>query len=139
MNIILNCCAEKGWAGYSLEKSGRVIEKDSYKLPTDDSSKLKEFVFDAIIKGLKVARMHINHDDLLLIALQNAHMVEWLNGSRDYQGYEKYLDDISDIIETLDCRYLFAKKDMKKVKKMLSEYSKKEVLTSASSLLEEFE
>lgn len=139
MNVILNCCAEKGRAGYTLEVGGKVVEKNAYNLPTDGSSKLKEFVFDAIIKGLKVARTYINHEDLLLIAVPNAHMADWLNGSRDYKGYETYLDEISDIIETLDCRYLFAKKDMRKVKKMLSEYKKTETLTGVSSLLEEFE
>lgn len=121
MNIILSCYAVKGKGCFVLEKEGKVFHKEVFSIRKSDESTLKEYTFEAILKGLKYARTLVNHEDLLLIELHNTHLVKWLNGQTDYKGYEVYLDSIFSLIETLDCRYLFSKTDVKKAKKVLSE------------------
>lgn len=138
MNVILNCCGEKGSAGFTIEVGGKVVHKCAYKVDLGENAKLKEYVFHAVIRGLRVARSYVNHEDLLLIGVSNQHMAEWLNGSMEYKGYETYLDEISDIIETIDCRYLFTKVDMKRTKKILEGYKVDVALTGADSIMEEF-
>lgn len=136
MNIVLSCYANKGKAAFVLEKGGKVINKEVFLVAKDNKVHLKEFIFESIIRGLKNARNVVSHDDLLLIGVQNAHMVDWLNGQKEYKGYESYLDDISDIIETLDCRYLFSNTSVKKAKKALDEGVEEVKLEGAVALFE---
>ena len=119
MNIVLSCYANKEKAAFVLEKGGKVVCKEVFPVIGEGKVRLKEYIFEAIIKGLKYARKEVNHEDLLLIGVQNGHIAEWLNGQKEYKGYESYLDDISDIIETLDCRYLFGHTSVKKAKDAL--------------------
>lgn len=136
MNIVLSCYANKELASFVLEKGGRVVEKGVFSVSSENKVYLKEYIFEAIIKGLKYARNHVGHNDLLLIGVQNVHMVDWLNGQKEYKGYESYLDDISDIIETLDCRYIFSNSSTKKAKKLLEEGLKEVKLEGAVALFE---
>ena len=122
MNIKLSCTADKkmGRGAYIIYKGGKRVVSESFSIKgMGESSTLKEYVFVAVTKALLSVRNIVNHEDLLLIELPNNHMVEWLNGSKEYKGYNKYLDEISDIIDTIDCRYLFTKSDVNEVKKML--------------------
>lgn len=124
MNIVLSCTADKkiGKGAYLIRKGGKRVVSETFSIYGKDSeATLKEYVFDSLIRGLRNVRSQVEHNDLLLIELPNIHMVEWLNGTKEYKGYNKYLDEISDIIDTLDCRYLFSKGSVKDVKKMLSE------------------
>lgn len=116
MNIVLSCYANKELASFVLEKGGKVVNKEVFPVRKEDKVHLKEFIFEAIIRGLKYARNEVSHEDLLLIGVQNAHLADWLNGQKEYKGYETYLDEISDIIETLDCRYLFGHTSVRKAK-----------------------
>lgn len=136
MNIILSCYANKEKASFVLEKGGKVVAKEVFSVIKENKVHLKEYIFEAIIKGLRYARNEVSHEDLLLIGVQNGHMVEWLNGQKEYKGYESYLDEISNIIETLDCRYLFSNTNVKKAKKALEEGIEKPKLEGAVSLFE---
>ena len=136
MNIVLSCYANKGKAAFVLEKGGRVVNKEVFLVSKEGKAHLKEFIFESIIKGIKNARNVVSHDDLLLIGVQNAHMVDWLNGQKEYKGYESYLDDISDIIETLDCRYLFSNNATKKAKRALEDGVDEVKLEGAVALFE---
>lgn len=136
MNIVLSCCANKGKGSYVLEKEGKVISQEVFNIHKDKGTTLKEYIFESVIRGLRVARNEVQHEDLLLIGVQNAHIADWLNGSKEYKGYAKYLDDISAIIETLDCRYLFSLTGVKKAKILLKENPKQLELEGVSSVFE---
>lgn len=136
MNIVLSCYANREKAAFVLEKGGKVVCKEVFPIIDKNRLHLKEYIFEAIIKGLKYARNEVSHDDLLLIGVQNSHIAEWLNGQKEYKGYESYLDDISCIIETLDCRYLFSHKSVKKAKDALNKSETKIKLEGVSSVFE---
>ncbi len=131
MNIVLSCYANKELASFVLEKGGKVVNKEVFPVRKEDKVHLKEFIFEAIIRGLKYARNEVSHEDLLLIGVQNAHLADWLNGQKEYKGYETYLDEISDIIETLDCRYLFGHTSVRKAKDAVKDGVEKPKLEGA--------
>lgn len=136
MNIVLSCYANKGKASFVLEKGGKIINKEVFSLNKNGKKHLKEFIFESIIRGLKNARSVVSHENLLLIGVQNSHVADWLNGKKEYKGYESYLDDISDIIETLDCRYLFSYTSVAKARKLLETDVDKVKLENVSSVFE---
>lgn len=136
MNIILSCYSKKGKGSYVLEKNGVVVDSQVFPILKDSEASLKEYIFESILRGLKSARNVVEHEDLLLIGVQNGHLANWLNGSREYKGYDDYLDAISDIIESIDCRYLFSLTDVKKAKLKIKESPKQEKLEGALSLLD---
>lgn len=122
MNIVLSCSADrvKSRGAFILNKEGRRVEQESFSLKCrNGGNTLKEYVFETVIRGLRFTRDYVNHDDLLLIKLENAHVVDWLNGNKEYKGYNEYLDEVYRVIESLDCRYLFTKADVKDVKKIM--------------------
>lgn len=122
LNIRLVCTSNNKRGAFVIYKDGRVASKDSFSIPNKgNEAMLKEYVFESVIRGLRNVRGFVSHDDLLLIEVPNNHMAEWLNGSKEYKGYSKYLDEISDIIDTIDCRYMFAKSDVREAKKLLDE------------------
>lgn len=137
MNIVLSCYANKGLASCVLEKGGRVVSKEVFQVNKEEKVHLKEYIFESIIKGLKHARKVVEHEDLLLIGVQNVHVAEWLNGQKEYKGYESYLDRISDILETLDCRYLFSNTGAKKAKNILKEGVPEEKLERATDIFKD--
>lgn len=134
MNIILSCYANKEKGSIVIEKGGKIEYKEVFKINKKDST-LKEYIFESLIKGLRKVRTYVSHDDLLLVCLQNSHMCEWLNGSKDYKDYSEYLDTVYPILESIDCRYLFSHTDVKKAKLVAKEEIKKETLTGVSSLM----
>lgn len=137
MNVVLSCYAKKGKGSYILEKGGKVIDSDTFSIRKQDDVTLKEYIFEAIIRGLNATKHSVEHEDLLLINIQNNHMSNWLNGSREYKGYDKYLDTISDIIESLDCKYMFAPNGAKKAKDIIDKKVSKDVLEGAMALMQE--
>lgn len=122
MNIILSCGADrkKSRGAFIISKGGKREVEESFFIPYKSGDEtLKEYLFESLIRGLRRVRSEVQHEDLLLIELPNGHMVEWLNGSKEYKDYSKYLDEVVDIIDTIDCRYLFTKSNVKNVKKLL--------------------
>ena len=130
MNIVLSCAADRklGRGAYIIYKGGKKLVSDSFNINKSDDSTLKEYVFESLIRGLRSVRNTVKHEDLLLIKLPNIHMVEWLNGSKEYKGYNNYLDVISDLIDTIDCKYLFTKDTVKDAKKLCEEVIEVKVL-----------
>ena len=138
MNIRLSCIGDskKRRGAFVIYRGGKVECKDSFSIPfKGDESTLKEYTFEAIIRGLRNVRNFVNHEDMLLIEVPNAHMSDWLNGKKEYKGYNKYLDDISSIIDTIDCRYLFTKSAVKDAKGILDE----KVAIKTSGVIDAFE
>lgn len=123
MNIRLVCSAsdKKSKGAYIVYKGGKVEAKEVFSIQPKDNATLKEYTFESLIKGLRVVRSMVSHDDLLLVELPNVHMVEWLNGSKEYKGYSSYLDEILSIIDTIDCKYLFTKTKVKGAVALLDE------------------
>ena len=122
MNIRLSCVADvKKYKGaFIIYKGGRAEVSNVFAIPNKGfESKLKEYTFESLIRGLRNVRGMVNHDDLLLIELPNGHMVDWLNGKKEYKGYNEYLDIVSEIMDTLDCRYLFTKSSVKDAKRLI--------------------
>ena len=134
MNVVLTCYAKKGKGSFTLEKEGKTIYKDVFNINKTDST-LKEYIFEVVIRGLRVARSNVEHEDLLLICLQNGHMADWLNGSKDYKDYSEYLDILYDIIDSLDCRYLFSHSDVRKAKSIINDSVVKDKLSGIDSIL----
>lgn len=139
MNIVLSCYAKKGKGCYIIEKGGRVIDKNVFTLSLGGNAHLKEYMLESIYRGIKSVRNVVSHDDLLLVGVQNSHLANWLNSTMEYKGYEYYLDNIIDIIDTIDCRYMFSVTGLKKAKELINETPMKEELVGVCSLLDEFE
>ena len=91
-------------SGYAIYENGGVID---YSVGKTVSDNIKEDVLLSMTKGLRACRSHISHDDILYIEVQNRHLCEWLNGSKEYKGYSDYLDMVFEVLESLDCRYRF--------------------------------
>ena len=139
MNIVLSCYAKRGKCCYSLDKGGVSVDKNVFYVKKEEDATLKEYMLEAIIRGLKSARNVVEHEDLLLVNVQNSHLSNWLNGSKESKGYEEYLGVILDIIDTLDCRYRFVYNTPKKVKLLLEEEPEKERLEGIASIFEGLE
>ena len=105
-NFRLSCYAGRtlGKCGYTIELEGAVLNKSVFKTPSDNS---KECILEAIYRGLKAVKKSIKHEDLLIIEVQNVHLCEWLNGLKEYKGYEEYLDRVFLTLEGIDCSYRF--------------------------------
>ena len=138
MNCRLSCGADRkiGKIGFTYEKSGRVVKSGVFKTV---SSNAKENMLESIIRGMRVCRNEIQHDDLLVIEVHNQHLAQWLSGEIVYKGYEDYLDRLFDTLESMDCRYKFSYV----AKPYALEYIKtheisREKLSSMNSLMEEF-
>lgn len=138
MNCRLSCGANRKIhkIGFTYEVGGKVIESGVFKTV---STKMKENILEAIIRGMKACRNKIHHEDLLIIEVQNQHLAQWLSGEITYKGYEDYLDRLFDTLESMDCRYKFSYV----AKPYALEYIKtheisREKLSSMNSLMEEF-
>ena len=139
MNIVLSCYAKKGKGCYVIEKEGRVVDKKVFALNLGNEGHLKEYMLESVLRGLKAVRSLVSHEDLLLVGVQNSHLANWLNSTMEYKGYESYLDSIIDVIDTIDCRYMFSVTSLKKAKVVINEPITKEKLVGVCSILEEFE
>lgn len=106
MNCRLSCGADRkiGRLGYTYEKEGKIQKHGVFRT---ESSNLKENILVSITKGMRACREDVNHDDLLIIEVQNQHLAQWLSGEVSYKGYEEYLDTLFDTLESMDCRYKF--------------------------------
>ena len=138
MNCRLSCGADRkiGKIGFTYEKSGRIVKSGVFKTVSGNA---KENMLESIIRGMRACRNEIQHDDLLVIEVQNQHLAQWLSGEIVYKGYEDYLDRLFDTLERMDCRYKFSYV----AKPYALEYIKtheisREKLSSMNSLMEEF-
>lgn len=110
MNYRLSVAVKRpiGKSGYTLDVKGKTIE--SYIGKISDSN-LKNEILSTIVKGLRVCRSHLKHEDILYIDVQNRHLQQWLDGFVEYKEYSDGLDEVFDVLESLDCRYKFVFND----------------------------
>ena len=138
MNCRLSCGANRKIhkIGFTYEVGGKVIESGVFKTV---STKMKENILEAIIRGMKACRNKIHHEDLLIIEVQNQHLAQWLSGEITYKGYEDYLDRMFDVLESMDCRYKFMFVPKPYALSFIENNDiKKQQMSSISSLMEEF-
>lgn len=100
-----------------IESEGKELYSKVFK---GLGSNLKKDMLMCIYKGLRASSRFVSHDDLLIIEVQNNHLVGWLNGEIGYKGYEEYIYDVFEALEGLDCRYLFVFNSNSYAKKQLS-------------------
>lgn len=106
MNYRLSCAANRvlGKNCYVLELNGRRVSGKVFKFEGDN---IKSNVLEVVRQGINLARTYVKHEDVLFIEIQNVHLCEWLNGQKEYSGYEDGLDKVFEILESTDCRYKF--------------------------------
>lgn len=134
MNIVLCCTAVKGKGSYTISKKGKVVSDKVFKIQGTSEDTLKHYTLESIFKGLLDVKERVSHEDLLLIEVGNVHLCDWLNGATEYKGYEDELDKVFDALNKIDCRYMFAKTDVKKAKSILGREVEKVKLQGISSL-----
>lgn len=138
MNYRLSCAVDRpaNKEGFVLECDGREITSDVSKCV---SSNMKVCIFDALHKGILSARVHVKHDDLLHIEVQNYHVYEWLSCLKEYNGYSEELDKVFSALESVDCKYkiIFLKNLYGKTYLKNHDYTKVKV-SSLESVMEEF-
>ena len=138
MNYRLSCCASRVDAKccFVLELGGVVV--DSMVTPFKGSN-IKINTLDIIERGIRCAKVHVKHDDLLVLEIQNRHVRGWLSGESAYNDYFEEVDRVLEVLDSTDCKYrmLFVPKPY------ASEYLKKNDISrvkssSASSVMAEF-
>lgn len=138
MNYRLSCYASRvdEKCCFVLELGGVVV--DSIVTPFKGSN-IKINMLDIIERGIRCAKVHVKHDDLLVLEIQNRHVKGWLSGESAYNDYFEEVDRVLDVLDSTDCKYrmLFVPKPY------ASEYLKKNDVSrvkssSASSVMAEF-
>lgn len=138
MNYRLSCCASRvdEKCCFVLELGGVVV--DSMVIPFKGSN-IKINTLDIIERGIRCAKVHVKHDDLLVLEIQNRHVRGWLSGESAYNDYFEEVDRVLEVLDSTDCKYrmLFVPKPY------ASEYLKKNDISrvkssSASSVMAEF-
>jgi len=106
MNYRLSVAVKRpiGKVGFTLEVKGKTVESYVGKMATGN---IKTEILSTIVKGLRVCRSHLCHEDILYIDVQNRHLQQWLDGFIEYKEYVEGLDEVFDVLESLDCRYKF--------------------------------
>lgn len=106
MNYRLSCASNRVLKKncYVLELNGRRVSGKVFKFSGDN---IKANVLEVVFQGIRMARAYVKHSDILFIEIQNVHLCEWLNGMKEYSGYETGLDKVFDVLESTDCRYKF--------------------------------
>lgn len=142
MSVTLSCLATRGKGCFIVNKEGYRVKEDVFYIRTKDkdSSHLKSFIFETILRGVRSVKDIVDHDDILIIRVQNENMVKWLNSEEVYKGYEDLMNAIFDAVDLLDCRYRYTfSKVIGDCKSLLSEEPKQEVLTGVSSIFDNLE
>ena len=93
--------------GYSIIVDGKTVKEEIVKSTTDDK---KVGILSELKRGLLNVKTYTKHDDTLMIVLQDKLITKWFYTYKAEKKYQKYLDmmdELSDIIEELDCKYRF--------------------------------
>lgn len=106
MNYKISTYADRvnGKIGFTLEAEGKVLDE---KIQKFEGTNIKENALHCVYLGIKACSGKLQHNDLLMIEVQNIHLCEWLNGMVEYKGYDTWLDRVFGVLELLDCRYRF--------------------------------
>ena len=106
MNYKISTFADRvhGKRCFLLMKDGRVVAE---KISKFEGTNIKENALECIFQGLNAAKNEVEHEDLLLIEVQNSHLCNWLDGSIENKEYCEGLDKVFATIEGIDCRYRY--------------------------------
>ena len=127
----------KGKAGYVLFYKGSVLAE---KVISFKSGGLKEKTLHCIYIGVKECVSKVQHENILTIEIPNKYLCSWLNGMIEYKGYTEQLEKIFNVIENLDCRYVFRYSEAPLAKRYISKADlTKMQVTAAVDLLSDFE
>lgn len=113
-----------------------VAECNGYERVSDITScfpdcNIKKETLIVLKKGLLAIRGMVKHEDLVLIEISNQHLHRWLDERIDYKGYNKELDDVFSVLETLDCRYRFVFKENPYAKDFLERNKRQGIIGSS--------
>lgn len=138
MNYLISTYANRvnGKNCYTIESKGKVIKSKVFRFTGDN---IKENALECICKALLEIQNLVSHDDILIIEVQNVHLTEWLDGMKEYKGYETGLDKVFDVLEYIDCRYRFKLNKNPYAKLIGTNDITKEQYTSSSDLFKELE
>lgn len=136
MNIRLSCYANRrtGKNCWTVEKQGKVIRSKVFKFKGDN---IKENALECVLQGLRAVTNEVKHEDTLWVEIQNIHLAQWLSGQVEYKDYSKLLDQVFEVLENTDCRYMFIfeKSPKAKLYGALNDFTK-QTWSSADSLLD---
>ncbi len=106
MNYRLSCAADRklGKCGFTLECGGSEVYSEVFKCVSEN---LKECIFEAIYRGIRASRRFVKHEDIIRIEVQNNTACQWLSGYTEHKEYTEYISKIFDVLESMDCRYIF--------------------------------
>lgn len=93
--------------GYSVIVDGKTVKEEIIKATSSDK---KQGLLEELKRGILNTKGFVNHSDTLMIVLQDKLITRWFYTYKAEKKYQKYLsimDEISDIIEELDCKYRF--------------------------------
>lgn len=106
MNYKLSTYADRvnGKVCFVIESRGKILYD---KINSFKGTNIKENALDIIYQGIKSCSLLLEHEDILVVEVQNRNLCDWLNGEVEYKDYCTYLDKVFCALELLDCRYLF--------------------------------
>ena len=93
--------------GYSIVVDGKPVKEEIIKSTTEDK---KLGILSELKRGLLNVKLFVKHEDILMIILQDKLITRWFytyKAEKKYQKYIDIMDELSDIIEELDCKYRF--------------------------------
>ena len=107
--------------GYSIVVDGKPVKEEIIKSTTEDK---KLGILSELKRGLLNVKLFVKHEDILMIILQDKLITRWFYTYKAEKKYQKYIvlhdtveemgdiivdimDELSDIIEELDCKYRF--------------------------------
>ena len=140
MNFTLSVIADrpKKKAGYVLLSEGKILVE---KINKFSGNNIKENLFNQIILGLRECRSWLSHNDVLYIELlNNKYLKGWLVDNIDSKEYALFLDEIFEVLDSLDCKYKFFFTEKSFAKKYIDDrdYTKLKV-SSLDDLMKDFE
>ena len=103
---------------------------------------IKENILRGLEKGLRLAATTVSHEDLLCIELQNRHVVDWMQGKREYKGYNEWLDLATESLDLIDCQYSFIFSENPRAKRgsfILKTSDERLNTVGVADMMEEFE
>lgn len=106
MNYKLSTYADRvnGKVCFVIESGGKILND---KIISFKGTNIKENALSIIYQGIKSCSLLLEHEDILVIEVQNRNLCDWLNDEVEYKDYFTYLYKVFAVLELLDCRYLF--------------------------------
>jgi len=68
---------------------------------------VKKGILEILTVALRETKPLVSHEDIVFIEIPNKHLCEWLSGLVEYKDYSTEMDEVFDVLETMDCKYRF--------------------------------